>query len=224
MRGAAISGLASASWPGLVEKALEKFLQRIGVQRQAYYSGAFVGNHVHILLNNLDGLWDAMRSAANDATPIEGEETPRAKVDEIIERVRPFWENFSVLHRECRKNKVLTDAEVETLCKAAAGMVRGARRAFPEKHLELKLHVIESHLVEFVKTWRSAGLFIEDAIESLHNLVNKLNRRFSCLHGKIKSESKLEALAVLRRPAVVKKVADRKARMGRGSYKKAKTD
>ena len=32
---------------GAYEEAIEKFLQFINVQRQAYYSGAFVGNHVY---------------------------------------------------------------------------------------------------------------------------------------------------------------------------------
>ena len=31
-------------------KAIDRELQVIGVQRQAYYSGTFVGNHVHKLL------------------------------------------------------------------------------------------------------------------------------------------------------------------------------
>ena len=33
---------------GPFSKAIEKSLQDIGVQRQAYHGGAFIGNHVHL--------------------------------------------------------------------------------------------------------------------------------------------------------------------------------
>ena len=51
--------------PGPIEQALEQHLQDINIQRQAYYSGAFVGNHVRLLLNKLGELWKAMRDAAD---------------------------------------------------------------------------------------------------------------------------------------------------------------
>jgi len=44
------------------------------------------------------------------------------------------------------------------------------------------------------------------------------------MHGKMKTESKRAALAVIRRPDVIKMTADRKDRQSRGSYKKQKVD
>ena len=134
-----------------------------------------------------------------------------------------FSLRFFVNH-QCRKCRVLSNEEVGNLCAAAVGTVKGCRSAYPDKHLQLKLHVVESQLITFVRTWRSAGLFVEDAVESLHALINKLNRRFSCMHGKMKTESKRAALAVIRRPDVIKMTADRKDRQSRGSYKKQKVD
>ena len=121
-----------------------------------------------------------------------------------------------------RKNGILTGVEVEELFKAAVGMTEGARKAYSAKHLQLKLHVIESPFISFVRTWRNSGLFVEDAVESLHGLVNKLNRRFCCMHGALKTESKLEALDVLRRPDMMQKIEDRKARTSHGPNKKPK--
>jgi len=60
--------------------------------------------------------------------------------------------------------------------------------------VQLKLHVIEAHLPTFVRKWRTSGLFVEDACESIHNVVNTLNRRYACLHGEAKGRSKAAAL------------------------------
>jgi hypothetical protein len=72
--------------------------------------------------------------------------------------------------------------EVERLCSAAVSMVDSARVAFPDTHLELKLHLIEGHVPWFVRKWRSAGLFLEDGVEHYHALDDRMTRRFSCLH------------------------------------------
>ena len=42
--------------PGPYERALEEYLQTISVARQAYYSGAFVGNHVMKCLEHAKAL------------------------------------------------------------------------------------------------------------------------------------------------------------------------
>ena len=56
LSGVGRSAFDSGKWKGAAEENLEEFLQKIGVQYQAYYSGAFVGNHDHLLIKNLEGL------------------------------------------------------------------------------------------------------------------------------------------------------------------------
>jgi hypothetical protein len=198
---------------GVAEVALEKFLQVIKVCRQAYYSGAFVGNHVAKLLDNLNGLWAAMRaSVANDSRAL-------ASTNAIIERVEPLWTALARLHGPTRAARLLSDEEVESLCQAASDVTRAARAAYPTKHLQLKLHVIEDHLGNFARKWRSTGLFVEDACESIHALVNKLNRRFSCLHCVLKSKSKDIALKIFQKPDFISRSAALKTKRARGQYK-----
>ena len=94
--------------------------------------------------------------------------------------------------------------------------------------MQLKVHIIEAHLPAFAKRWHTVGLFAEDACESIHALVNVLNRRFACVHGVSKADCKRKALAVLQDPAIMQKAAEitqRRARGPRGPYaKKVKTD
>mmetsp|Transcript_19505 Transcript_19505/g.60226 ORF Transcript_19505/g.60226 Transcript_19505/m.60226 type:complete len:111 (-) Transcript_19505:1056-1388(-) len=82
-------------------------------------------------------------------------------------------------------------SRVCSACDAASGK---SREAYDKVHVQLKLHVIEAHLPTFVRKWRTSGLFVEDACESIHNVVNTLNRRYACLHGEAKGRSKAAAL------------------------------
>jgi hypothetical protein len=210
---------------GRAEAALEFFLQLKKIQRQKYFGGAMVGNDVEKLLRALDALWAALRKVALDmdhehaiASALEGAVAGKKRVvfvcllrvpgeksktvERLIARVQPIWENFETLHHLCRKNKLLTPEEVEALCKAAVDGVNLYRKAYPKTHVELKLHIIEAHVPKFVRKWRCAGPFFEDPVEHYHAWDNQLNRRFCCLHGTNKAESKHRALAIMRRPDV----------------------
>ena len=43
----------------------------------------------------------------------------------------------------------------------------------------MKIHLIEAHVMPFVKRWRTAGLFCEDAAESVHALCNRIARAYA---------------------------------------------
>ena len=123
-------------------------------------------------------------------------------VERLGAHAQPLRESFATFHHECRKTRLLTDAEVESLCKAGTDFVDGVRAAYPGNHIELKLHVIEAHVPSFVWKWRSAGLFLEEGIEHFHALDNRLARRFACLRGEREARSKHDALTILQRPAL----------------------
>lgn len=53
------------------------------------------------------------------------------------------------------------------------------RRATP------KLHVLEAHLVEFMREWRALGLFGEDATESVHAKMHRLVQRATGVRNQI---------------------------------------
>jgi hypothetical protein len=210
---------------GRAEKALEDFLQTIKVQRQAYFGGAFVGNHVEKLLKSLDLLWLALRKVAHEMdTEMNAEEDAEPTtettdaVEGIIRRVSPFWTQLEIFHHECRKTRLLSDVEVERLCSAAVSMVDSAREAYPDTHVELKLHLIEAHVPGFVRKWRSAGLFLEDGVEHYHALDNRMTRRFSCLHGERKARSKQSAVELLQRPDIIASSANRTERRRRNFF------
>ena len=56
------------------------------------------------------------------------------------------------------------------------------RQEFPTCSITPKLHMLEDHMIPFIKRWRTgAGIYGEQGIESLHNEFNKLDPRFASL-------------------------------------------
>ena len=59
----------AAGDPGPYERALEEYLQSISVARQAYYSGAFVGNHEDEKVNEEENA-EKIKEAKNTLVPV----------------------------------------------------------------------------------------------------------------------------------------------------------
>ena len=77
--------------------------------------------------------------------------------------------------------------------------------------------MVECHLADFARKWRTTGLLAGDACESMHALANKLSRYFACLHGVLKSKSKSTALKIFWRELIAKANA-LTAKRARGQY------
>ena len=135
-----------------------------------------------------------------------------------------MWEALAEMHPLTRATRLLTDSEVERLCTLATSIPTLFRTAYPSLSVKLKYHIMEAHLPDFARRWRSIGLFSEDPIEHIHALINRLNRRFACVHGNLKAECKREALDVLQSPELMQIIADFKDRRSRGPYEKVKRD
>ncbi len=110
-------------------RALDVALASFNVHRQAYYSGTFIGNHVHctlkvtklILMNtftnenlqpeNLNWLCTSITLLANRYDP-----RIRSRAAEISRKLRVAFELFAACHNIYDKLQV-TDAEIHTLGK-----------------------------------------------------------------------------------------------------------
>ena len=166
----------------------------------------------------MPGLWEALSNSAALLDRGTKAHKHRRNAQLLVSKLQPTWQAWADLHTHARKARFLSDAEVDALCDAAARVSSKTREAHPGAHVELKIHVVEAHLPGFVRRWRSLGLFTEDACESIHALVNKLNRRYACVHGDLKATCKRDALLVLQDPGLMARVADRKAKRARGKY------
>ncbi|KAJ1449611.1 hypothetical protein M885DRAFT_535022, partial [Pelagophyceae sp. CCMP2097] len=48
--------------------------------------------------------------------------------------------------------------------------------------------MVEFEVPRFVRRWRTLGLFCEDASESIHALMNRMEMRFACIRDRVKRD------------------------------------
>ena len=59
------------------------------------------------------------------------------------------------------------------------------RAKFPTASITPKLHLLEDHVIKFVKTWRvGLGLLGEQGAESIHSAFNSLKRVYANVHDR----------------------------------------
>ena len=79
----------------------------------------------------------------------------------------------------------MTPEKIDQIEKDALWYCETYRTRFPEKAMATpKRHLLEKHLVAFARRWRTLGLFGEDAVESIHALVNRVMLRYRAVRGK----------------------------------------
>jgi hypothetical protein len=163
--------------PGVGELAAEQGLKDRGVDRQAFYSGAFVGEHAKKCLYNAKKLGSSVLSAFPPGSPLAG--AAAALVDKHVR----VWRLLAIIHALARPSRTLALEEVDLLETTCAEYGALFRSTFADRHVPLKTHVTEFELPRFARKWLAAGLFCEDAAESIHALKNRLNRRYACVRG-----------------------------------------
>ena len=75
-------------------QSYERVLQRYHVCRQQYHGGAFIGNHVHRMLQHVDDLVDAPRLII--ASHFSDECSISAQADTLASRYRNLFSQFSL--------------------------------------------------------------------------------------------------------------------------------
>lgn len=171
-----------------------------------------MGNHVWKLLKNVDGLEKAVLKV------YEGDATTQAHANTVLSRHMPAWRTIAKVFSLAKPAEVLSSEQLAELAIAGPEFGLAFRAAYGvDQHISLKVHLIETHLVEFALRWHSTGLFSEDAAESIHALTNRLARRYACIRG---NERKLRlmniALQVQQNNEIIKASQQFAARRARG--------
>ncbi|KAJ1444609.1 hypothetical protein M885DRAFT_580594, partial [Pelagophyceae sp. CCMP2097] len=69
--------------------------------------------------------------------------------------------------------------EVLGLCRSVPGLIRAAR-----PNAQIKTHMIEFELHDFIEYWGTIGILNEEAFESIHAHQNNMVRRFACVRNR----------------------------------------
>jgi hypothetical protein len=102
--------------------------------------------------------------------------------ERLIEKMQPLFEGFARLLHLTSATRMLPSeekTEVLGLCRSVPGLLRAAR-----PNTQIKTHMIEFELHEFIEYWGTIGILNEEAFESIHAHQNNMLRRFACVRNR----------------------------------------
>eukprot|EP00731_Ephydatia_muelleri_P035983 Em0187g6a len=173
---------------GSFVKGIEESLDAIGVHRQKYFGGIFVGNHVHKILqpSNVEMLCSSVLKTAH----ILGVFIP--EVHEVYTKFHSILSKFGRCH-SLYDSTVVTQWNVEQLGEAIRDFFTTLDNNFKGVRRSVKMHLLECHMQEWIGHHHAGcGLMGEQGAESIHSQFNSLGsiyknipdslERLRCMH------------------------------------------
>lgn len=163
--------------PGACEKKLDDVLKELTVKRQAYHGKSFVGNHVHKMLKpaSIEKLCSAITDVVSQLDLNDTEIVDMAR--ELSNRFHHLFTKYALCHNRFNSCDYFEDDDIQTLQNAIADLMYFFRENWPSESITPKLHMLEKHVVPFIKKWRYAmGLYGEQGGEGIHPEFNNLTR------------------------------------------------
>lgn len=199
---------------GPFTSALDDVINSIGVHRQAYHGGSFVGNDCIKLLRNAKKISDVLRPRVLTIKPTSTKKTTRRRrssqasshpssppAPQHIKHVFSSHESSQRAYTLLLKVKQIFDLAyaARPLCKheqvifimRACSFGCWFPRSFPNESITPKMHITIFEMSKLLQRYGTIGMFSEQAIESMHAVFNKLNRQ----HVSMKcDEKRIEAV------------------------------
>jgi len=195
---------------GPFASALDEVINSIGVHRQAYHGGSFVGNDCLKLLCNAKLISDVLLPRTLSIKPTSTQRpSPRhtSTQPQLQPQTQDIKQVFSSHQSSQRAYTVLLKIKyifdlayaARPLCKheQVIFMMRACSfgcwfpRAYPNESITPKMHITIFEMTKLLQRYGTIGMFSEQAIESMHAVFNKLNRQ----HVSMKcDEKRIEAV------------------------------
>jgi len=178
---------------GKYESVLEAVISTdpINAKHNPFYSGSFNGNDCQRLMHNFELLFDSLRTKANEAMNEEEKE----KVFEIANKHQVIWDAFNTILPILRsKEKIETESEIQSFLDA----INDFWVAYIENcdgSVTTKIHLLVMHAKWYLRTYGTIGFFTEDALESIHAIVNRLAKTYASLDKTRRGTQILRAMA-----------------------------
>eukprot|EP00731_Ephydatia_muelleri_P021065 Em0013g792a len=172
-----------ATHEGPFVKELDSTLQMLGVTRQQYFGGVFVGNHVHksLQISSIEALCGAMVATAL-------REIPSILSDVMVTATtfRSILSQFGRCH-ELYDGNYINEYNASQLAAAIPSFMESFRRAFPKATTPIKMHLLEDHALQWANRMHVGfGLLGEQGAESIHAKFNTLLSQYNAMHDKVK--------------------------------------
>ena len=162
---------------GECEKKLDDILKALMVKRQAFHGKSFVGNHVHKMLKP-DSIEKLCTAITNVILQLDLNDTEISDIaHELSYKFHNLFTKYALCHNRFNSCDYFEDDDILTLENSIADLMSYYRDNWPSESITPKLHMLEKHVVPFIKKWRYAmGLYGEQGGEGIHPEFNNLTR------------------------------------------------
>ena len=173
--------------------SIEPVLQKHKVQRQAYHGGAFVGNHIHRVLQP-----HVIAELIAAPTKVVAERCPQ--LQEAALEIQNRYSSLLSGYASCRKHfghcLSLSEDDVKEFQSSVKQFLSNCRVQLVERklaHITPRLHLLEEHTVTAIERFHvGLGLLAEQGSESIHAKFNSLDRDYNSIPNRLK---RLQAVA-----------------------------
>lgn len=165
---------------GPLVQLLDKVLNELGVECQAYHGKSFVGNHVNKMLkleNNLQ-LCNAIPKEVYRMGFVDTD--IHTDAIQIATQFKHLFLKYALCHNLMNSCDLFSDEKIDELDAAIKDLMDYLRTTFPNRSITPKLHMLEDHVVDFIKRWHfGLGIYGEQGGESIHPEFNKLRATYA---------------------------------------------
>nr|XP_047133997.1 uncharacterized protein LOC124812047 isoform X3 [Hydra vulgaris] len=170
---------------GPLVKKLDEVLCGLHVQRQAYHGKCFIGNHVHkmLKLNSILDLCNSIPKIVSDLGYIGTDVHNEAKV--LSKKFVALFSKYSTCYNFMNSSEIINKNPISELERAIDKLMSYFRKTWPNESITPKMHLLESHCVDFIRNWNSGlDIYGEQGLESMHAEFNSMNNTFCHMKGK----------------------------------------
>ncbi|CAH1242539.1 Hypp6816 [Branchiostoma lanceolatum] len=163
---------------GPITSELDPALQELHVQRQAYHSGSFIGNHDESIKKLTAVITSVVTDIMEKYDDLPLTLVPKAR--ETAQKYRQLFELFASCHKKYSHAGQMDDSAIDELGTAITAFMTYYREKVPNGSVPIKMHMLEHHVVPCVRKWRfGLGFLGEQGLEQVHALFNNIGRTTS---------------------------------------------
>jgi hypothetical protein len=164
------------------EHEWEKMLEHYNIVFQQHYTMTLVGEHIHRMLHNHSAILRdtremMVRRAALLDISAEKQSALCEDIRVLMEHMEELMDSFDFLVSLMGTQTILDDKAIDRFGEVARyfGQIY---RAYLDKDGTPKVHLLETHVVDYLRRYKRLGLFGEDMIEREHHLNKVYNALF----------------------------------------------
>ena len=162
--------------------SIDTTLKSMGVERQAYCSQCFNGNHCHVLLmeESIDKLCNSISAIVylNIQNTNDVYDCTMAK----CELFKLLLKKYAKCHVMMNSARLITENEIISLQNNINEFMMYLRCNWPNVSINPKLHMLEDHVIPFISRWHvGCDFYGEQGGESIHASINKMKGRYSSI-------------------------------------------